>query len=118
MFEDTNIQSNTKDSNKDESFLATSFTAFITVLLAELGDKTQIATLLLSAESRSPILVFCGAALALLCTSLISVLIGSWLSEKLPENLINNMAGLLMCGIGSYLIIELFKIDSYFQKLL
>ena len=38
------------------------FSTFTTVFVAELGDKTQLATLLLSAQSGSPVLVFIGAA--------------------------------------------------------
>jgi hypothetical protein len=44
---------------------------FVTVFLAELGDKTQIATLLLSAQSGRPWLVFAGSAAALVATGLI-----------------------------------------------
>ncbi len=54
---------------------------FTTVFLAELGDKTQLATLLLSAQSGRPLLVFVGAALALVSTSLVGVLLGQWLSR-------------------------------------
>tara|TARA_B100001250_G_C19182712_1_gene521686 strand:- start:146 stop:502 length:357 start_codon:yes stop_codon:yes gene_type:complete len=118
MFNNTNIDSNNKEIKKEESFLLTFIAAFVTVFLAELGDKTQIATLLLSAESGKPFLVFIGASLALICSSLISVIIGSWLSEKLPENLLNNIAGVLMCSIGIYLILEVLKIDIYFKQFL
>ena len=45
-------------------------TTFTTVFLAELGDKTQLAALLLSAQSGRPVLVFVGASLALICSSL------------------------------------------------
>ena len=49
---------------------------FITIFLAELGDKTQLTTLLMSAESQSPWLVFAGAGTALVCTSLLGILLG------------------------------------------
>jgi putative Ca2+/H+ antiporter (TMEM165/GDT1 family) len=44
-------------------------TAFITIFFAEIGDKTQLATLLMAAESQSPWVVFAGAAAALISTS-------------------------------------------------
>lgn len=64
------------------------FTAFFTIFLAELGDKTQLATLLMAAESQSPWVVFAGAASALIATSLVGVLLGRWLATRLsPQNL-------------------------------
>ena len=73
--------------------LATSFT---TVFLAELGDKTQLATLMLSAQSGQPLLVFAGAAAALICSSLMGVLLGRWLSRRLDPERLERMAGVLM----------------------
>lgn len=70
---------------------------FITIFLAEMGDKTQLVTLLMSAESQAPWIVFIGAALALIATSLIGVSIGYWLSKKLtPETLDFSVAILLL----------------------
>jgi Ca2+/H+ antiporter, TMEM165/GDT1 family len=64
------------------------FTAFLTIFLAELGDKTQLATLLMAAESQSPWVVFAGAASALVATSLVGVLLGRWLANRLsPQHL-------------------------------
>ena len=100
---------NKESENKEipsESFLKTIFITFLTVFIAELGDKTQVATLLLSAGSGKPLLVFIGAALALICTSLLGVALGTWLSEKLSEDLLNNIAGSVMLIIGLYLISE------------
>ena len=76
---------------------------FTTVFLAELGDKTQLATLLLSAESEQPLLVFGGAALALICSSLVGVLVGRWLSSVLQPERLEQMAGLLKVGLGLWL---------------
>ena len=78
-------------------------TTFTTVFLAELGDKTQLATLLLSAQSGEPWLVFAGAALALICSSLVGVLVGRWLSKVIPPERLEQMAGLLMLGLGLWL---------------
>ncbi len=68
----------------DTTVWALIFTTFTTVFLAELGDKTQLAALLLAAESGRPLLVFAGAALALICSSLVGVLLGRWLASVLP----------------------------------
>lgn len=76
---------------------------FATVFLAELGDKTQVTTLLMSAESHSPWIVFAGAACALVLTSLLGVLVGQWLSHKIAPNTLQKAAGacllLIACGL-------------------
>ena len=84
-------------------FTTVLLTTFTTVFLAELGDKTQLATLLLSAQSGQPWLVFGGAALALICSSLVGVLVGRWLSTVMEPERLEQMAGLLMLGLGLWL---------------
>ena len=84
-------------------YIAVLLSTFTTVFLAELGDKTQLATLLLSAQSGSPALVFFGAALALVCSSLVGVLLGQWLARILPPERLELMAGLLMISLGLWL---------------
>lgn len=84
-------------------FTAVLLSTFTTVFVAELGDKTQLATLLLSAQSGQPLLVFIGAALALICSSLVGVLVGQWLSTILPPERLEQMAGVLMVGLGLWL---------------
>ncbi len=88
----------TPSSRRDQQgFWAVFVSTFITIFLAEIGDKTQLATLLISAESRSPFVVFLGAALALITTSLIGVLLGQWLAKRLsPKRLEIIVAGLLL----------------------
>lgn len=70
---------------------------FLTIFLAEMGDKTQLATLLMSAESQSPWVVFAGASAALIATSLLGVLLGRWLARCLsPKTLEISAAALLL----------------------
>jgi len=85
------------------SFGAVFLTSFTTVFLAELGDKTQLAALLLSAESGRPVVVFVGASLALISSSLVGVLLGRWLSRVLPPQQLERMAGILMIALGLWL---------------
>lgn len=73
---------------------------FLTIFLAEIGDKTQLATLLMSAESQSPWIVFAGSAMALIATSLLGVLIGRWLSHRLSPKVLETSAGLLLLSIS------------------
>ena len=76
---------------------------FTTVFLAELGDKTQLAALLLSAESGRPGVVFIGASLALICSSLVGVLLGRWLARLMAPQQLERLAGILMVALGLWL---------------
>ena len=78
-------------------------TTFTTVFLAELGDKTQLAALLLSAQSGKPGVVFIGASLALICSSLVGVLLGRWLAKLMPPQQLERLAGILMVALGLWL---------------
>ena len=91
------------DTTQRPGFTTVLLTTFTTVFLAELGDKTQLATLLLSAQSGQPWLVFGGAALALICSSLVGVVVGRWLSTVMQPERLEQMAGLLMLGLGLWL---------------
>ncbi len=95
-----------KDQAQGLGFTAVMLSTFTTVFVAELGDKTQLATLLLSAQSGQPLLVFIGAAFALICSSLVGVLVGQWLSKILPPERLEQMAGVLMVGLGLWLGVQ------------
>ncbi len=77
---------------------------FVTIFLAELGDKTQVATLLMSAQSQNPWVVFAGAASALVATSLVGVLVGRWLSTRLSPKTLETATGMLLLVISALLI--------------
>jgi putative Ca2+/H+ antiporter (TMEM165/GDT1 family) len=79
-------------------------TTATTVFLAELGDKTQLAALLLSAQSGQPLVVFAGASLALICSSLVGVVLGRWLARLLAPELLERLAGILMVVLGLWLV--------------
>ncbi|MBT9314965.1 TMEM165/GDT1 family protein [Leptothoe spongobia] len=79
---------------------------FITIFLAELGDKTQVATLLISAESHKPLTVFVGAALALISTSLVGVLVGQWLARRVSPDILDTLAGILLLIISVGLVAD------------
>ena len=66
---------------------------FALVFLAELGDKTQLATLSLAASGRSRLMVFLGSAAALVVTSAIAVLVGEALARVVPPVWIRRAAG-------------------------
>jgi Ca2+/H+ antiporter, TMEM165/GDT1 family len=78
--------------------------AFVTIFLAELGDKTQLATLLMAAESRSPWMVFAGAAFALVLTSLLGVSVGHWLARRLSPQTLQTATGASLLLISLLLL--------------
>ena len=87
----------------EKSFLSIFITTFTTIFIAELGDKTQIATLMLSAESGKPIIVFLGSSFALISSSVVGVLIGKWLSKKISPSKFAFFTGILMIIVSLFL---------------
>ena len=78
-------------------------TIFGAVFIAELGDKTQLATMLFAADKEvSKYLVFFAASAALIIASAMGVLAGSLLSEFIGEKGLHNMAGFGFIAIGAY----------------
>jgi putative Ca2+/H+ antiporter (TMEM165/GDT1 family) len=76
-------------------------TVFLTIFVAELGDKTQLATLLYSAEAENPKwVVFLASASALVLTSLLAVLAGTLVSQFLSPRLLSWVAGLGFIAVG------------------
>ena len=80
---------------------------FVTVFFAELGDKTQLATLLFAAEQNtSKMGVFLASAGALVLSSLIAVLVGSHLSTYIPPRVLKLVAGIGFIAIGIWVLID------------
>jgi putative Ca2+/H+ antiporter (TMEM165/GDT1 family) len=87
----------------DWKLMATTFAA---VFVAELGDKTQLATLSLSSGKVNRLSVFLGSASALVCTSLIAVLAGDLLSRYVPPQYIRRAAGAIFIILGLLYVLK------------
>jgi putative Ca2+/H+ antiporter (TMEM165/GDT1 family) len=81
------------------------FATFWMIFLAELGDKTQLATLTFAAESKSRLAVFIGSAGALALTSLLAVVFGSFVSRIVPANYVRIGAGTLFVILGGWMLL-------------
>lgn len=77
---------------------------FCLIFLAELGDKTQLATMLMAARSKSIWAVFLGSTLALTASSFIGVLAGSIITKYVPQNYIQTASGIAFIIIGILLV--------------
>ena len=76
---------------------------FATVFIAELGDKTQLATMLFATEKEvSKITIFLAASAALVVASALGVLAGSLLAEYINEKYLHYLAGVGFIGIGMF----------------
>ncbi len=80
---------------------------FSTIFLAEIGDKTQLATMLYASEPRnSKLLVFVASASALALSSAVGVLAGSVLARYVDPQVISRIAGLGFVAIGIWMILR------------
>ena len=83
------------------------FTIFATVFIAELGDKTQLATMLFAADKEvSKFTVLVGASLALIAATVISVLAGSIISQYISTKYLHYIAGIGFIGIGLWTLVR------------
>ena len=80
---------------------------FLSVFLAELGDKTQLATLLFAADkATSKMTVFVAASMALIVATAIGVLAGGLVSQYLSPRVLNYLAGAGFIGIGIWTLVR------------
>lgn len=90
-------------------FLPLFVTTFTTVFLAELGDKTQLATLAISGSTNKPLAAFIGSSSALVLASFLGVLAGGSIANLIPANILKMFAALGFLAIGSSLLWPLTK---------
>ena len=82
---------------------------FVTVFLAELGDKTQLATVAISGTSDRPLAVFLGSSSALVLARLLGALAGGSVAPVIPSGLLQLVASLGFLVIGSRLLWPLLR---------
>ncbi len=79
---------------------------FVTVFLAELGDKTQLAAMTATARSGSILTVFLAASAALVCATAIGVLVGGALFRVIPEAMVKYVAGSAFIAVGIWVLVK------------
>ena len=79
---------------------------FVTVFLAELGDKTQLAAMTATAKSGALWTVFAAASAALICATALGVMVGGALFRYVPEQTIKYLAGAGFIAMGLWVLIK------------
>ena len=75
-------------------------TAFLTLFLAELGDKTQLAVITMTASTEAKVSVFLGASAALVVVTLLGVLVGGVLTQWVPAEWLHRIVAVAFIAIG------------------
>tara|TARA_B100000579_G_C22753496_1_gene815236 strand:- start:950 stop:1243 length:294 start_codon:yes stop_codon:yes gene_type:complete len=82
------------------------FTTFITVFLAEMGDKTQLTTITLSSTTNKPLAVFMGSSIALILATLLGALAGGSIANLVPDFMLKLLSGMVFLIIGINLLAQ------------
>lgn len=82
----------------------------VTFFLAEMGDKTQIATVAMAAHFPNPLMVVIGTTLGMLIADVPAVFVGDRFSKKIPMKLVHSIAAVIFAIMG---VLTLFKVDFY-----
>ncbi len=84
----------------------TLISTFVVVFLAELGDKTQLSTMLMASKSEYPKGVFIGSAVALIMSSALAVFVGLYIKKSIPEQFIKYGGALIFIIIGICMLVD------------
>lgn len=83
------------------------YTVFASFFLAELGDKTQLATFALAAKYHSAAMVWLGASAGMIIVNLFGIAIGNMLGNFLPARIINYLTGVIFIIYGAVIFITM-----------
>ena len=83
-------------------------TTFGIIFLAEMGDKTQLAAMTMSAQTKKPWAVFLGASLALAAVSALGVIVGATLGNYVPLEWVKRVAAVAFIVIGVLMLLGKF----------
>ena len=89
------------------------FTTFVTVFLAEMGDKTQLTTITLSSTTNKPVAVFIGSSLALILATLLGALAGGSIANLVPAFILKLLSGIVFLILGLKLVVQSKKELNY-----
>jgi len=84
----------------------------VTFFLAEMGDKTQIATVALAAHYGTPVMVIAGTTLGMLLADVPAVFVGNKFAAKIPMKLVHSIAAAIFAVMG---LLTLFQVDKFFE---
>jgi len=84
----------------------------ITFFLAEMGDKTQLATVALAAHYGAPLVVVIGTTLGMLVADVPAVVVGNRFAAKIPLKLVHSIAAAIFAAMG---MLALLKVEKLFQ---
>lgn len=84
----------------------------VTFFLAEMGDKTQIATIAMAAHFPSPVMVVIGTTLGMLIADVPAVFVGDRFSKKIPMKLVHSIAAIMFAVMG---VLALLQVDTWFK---
>ncbi len=82
-------------------------TTFITIFLAEMGDKTQLTTITLSSSTNKPLAVFIGSSTALILATLLGALAGTSIANLIPGFILKLLSGIVFLIIGINLMTQI-----------
>ncbi len=85
---------------------------FVTFFLAEMGDKTQIATIALAAHFAAPVTVIAGTTLGMLLADVPAVFAGNKFADKIPMKLVHSIAAAIFAAMG---MLTLFQAEKWFS---
>ena len=86
--------------------------SLVTFFLAEMGDKTQIATVAMAAHFSNPVMVVIGSTLGMLVADVPAVFVGDRFAQKIPMKLVHSIAAGLFAVMGA---LALLKIDTWIR---
>jgi putative Ca2+/H+ antiporter (TMEM165/GDT1 family) len=84
----------------------------VTFFLAEMGDKTQIATVAMAAHFPSPVMVVIGTTLGMLIADVPAVFVGDRFSNKIPMKIVHSIAAAMFAAMG---VLALLQVDTWIK---
>jgi putative Ca2+/H+ antiporter (TMEM165/GDT1 family) len=101
------LRGDTYEANQTrQSRLGPLLTVAATFFLAELGDKTMLATVVLGSQSNAFVGVWLGSTLGMVAADALAILLGRALGKRLPGRTIKRVAALIFFGFGLWMLAE------------